>query len=172
LACVDGQASTWDQLQDFDRPLLLDVITPDRFSAALILLGIDGRQAWVATRQSLERVDLSLLGPQWTGRYRFLWRPPEEFEKPLSLGDRGAAVSQVAELFARLDGQSRALASDQFNAALQQRVRLFQQEQGLEDDGVVGVQTLLKLNERLGIDTTAGAARARLQGEGDEVVQR
>jgi general secretion pathway protein A len=78
----------------------------------------------------------------------------------------------VAELFARLDDQPRALTDDTFNRALQQRVRLFQREQGLEDDGVVGVQTLLKLNERLGIDITAADARARLQAESDEVVQR
>jgi general secretion pathway protein A len=80
-------------------------------------------------------------------------------------------VEAVASLFARLDGQSRALADRTFNEALRERVRLFQQQQGLDDDGVVGVQTLLKLNEQLGIDMTATAARGKL-GEAGEVVQR
>jgi general secretion pathway protein A len=68
-------------------------------------------------------------------------------------------------LFARLDGQQQALAGSRFNAALQQRVRLFQLEQNLEDDGVVGVQTLLALNEQVGIDTTAAKARSQLHRE-------
>ena len=90
----------------------------------------------------------------------------------MALGDTGAAVSQVANLFARLDGQSRTLADKQFNDALQQRVRLFQRQEGLEDDGLVGVRTLLRLNERLGIDTSASAARTRLAEDADEVVLR
>ena len=47
--------------------------------------------------------------------------------------------------------------------ALEQRVRLFQQQNTLVDDGVVGVQTLLKLNEQLEIDVTAAQARQQLQ---------
>jgi general secretion pathway protein A len=78
----------------------------------------------------------------------------------------------VAELFARLDGQQRALADQKFNNALQQRVRLFQLEHKLDADGVVGVQTLLRLNEQLGIDTTAADARNQLRDNVSELVQR
>jgi general secretion pathway protein A len=81
-------------------------------------------------------------------------------------------VAQVAGLFARLDAQPQPLTTEDFNAALQQRVRMFQRTHGLEDDGVVGVRTLLKLNELLGVDTTATAARERLQDPVGEVVQR
>ena len=101
-----------------------------------------------------------------------MWHPPQGFERPLSLGDESAAVAQVAGLFARLDGQQRALAEEKFNIALQQRVRLFQLEHKLDADGVVGVQTLLRLNEQLGIDTTAAGARSQLQNSASEMVQR
>jgi len=172
VACVEGQARTWDELAGFDRPLLLDMVTPERFSAAVLLLGINGRSAWVLMDRGVAQVSLAELGPLWTGRYRFLWHPPQGFERPLALGDDSAVVARVAELFARLDGQQRALADRQFNAALQQRVRLFQLEHKLDDDGVVGVQTLLRLNEQLGIDTTAVGARNQLQDSDSEMVQR
>ena len=172
LACVDENASTWGDLQSLDRPLLLDLITPERFSAGVVLLGIQGRLAWVVSGESVEQIELAAIGPQWTGRYRFLWHPPAGYSRPLALGDSGEAVAEVANLFARLDRQSRPLAGEQFNSALQQRVRLFQRQEGLEDDGLVGVQTLLRLNERLGIDVTADAARARLVSETEEVVLR
>lgn len=172
VACIEGEALTWDQLLAYDRPLLLDVITPERFSAAVLLLGIAGRQAWVAAEQGVVLVELAELGPLWSGRYRFLWHPPAGFERPLSLADSGPAVAQVAALFARLDAQSQPLTTAVFNSALQQRVRMFQRTHGLEDDGVVGVQTLLKLNELLGVDATATAARELLQDPAGEVVQR
>jgi general secretion pathway protein A len=172
VACVESQARTWDELAVFDRPLLLGMVTPERFSAAVLLLGLDGRSAWVLTDQGVSQIDLAELGPLWTGLYRFLWHPPQGFERPLGLGDDSAVVEQVAGLFARLDGQQLALSDRRFNAALQQRVRLFQREHNLDDDGVVGVQTLLRLNEQLGIDATAARARSQLQDRLSEMVQR
>ena len=172
VACVAGEAQTWDELAQYDRPLLLDMITPERFSAAVLLLGVDGRRAWVASDQGVMQVGLAELGPLWTGRYRFLWHPPQGFEQPLAVGDNSAVVAVVAKLFARLDEQPQALAGTRFNAALQQRVRLFQRAHSLDDDGVVGVQTLLRLNEQLGIDATAAQARSQLQDDSSEVVQR
>ncbi len=163
LACVQAEATTWDELASQQRPMLLHVVTPDRFAARVIVLGIEGRQAWVAHSRGVEEIALAELGPYWSGAYQWLWQPPQGFERPLSLGDSSEAVTEVADLFARLDGQPKALASDQFNLPLQQRVMIFQREMGLEADGVVGVQTLLKLNEALGIDVSASQARLALE---------
>jgi general secretion pathway protein A len=172
VVCIEGRARTWDELAGLDRPLLLDMVTPERFSAGVLLLGLNGRSAWVLLDQGVAQIGLAELAPAWTGGYRFLWHPPQGFERPLSLGDENATVAQVAELFARLDGQQRALADQKFNNALQQRVRLFQLEHKLDADGVVGVQTLLRLNEQLGIDTTAADARNQLRDNVSELVQR
>ena len=79
------------------------------------------------------------------------------------LGDSSSVVASVAQLFARLDAQPSPLADRRFNRALEQRVRLFQRQNRLVDDGVIGVQTLLKLNEQLAIDVTAAQARQQLQ---------
>lgn len=163
LVCVQGEAWTWDELAAFDRPLSLEAITPERFSAEVLLLGIEGSSAWVLTESGVAQVSLAELGPYWTGRYRFLWRPPENFVKPLVLWDDSAVVAAVAQLFAQLDNQPKPLAVRRFNRALEQRVRLFQQQNALVDDGVVGAQTLLKLNEQLGVDVTAEQARKQLQ---------
>lgn len=162
LVCVSGYANTWDELAEFDRPLLLEMITPERFAAGVLLLGLEDRSAWVATDGGVKQIELGELGPAWSGSYRLLWHPPEGFVRPLGLGDDSATVARVATLFARLDGQAQALAGTRFNAALQTRVRLFQREHGLKDDGVVGMQTLFKLNEQLGIDPTTAGARAQL----------
>ena len=79
-------------------------------------------------------------------------------------GRHQSCCEEVAALFAQLDGQDTGLAKNVFNAALKARVVLFQRQHNLEDDGVVGVRTLLKLNEQLGIDMTGDKARTRLEG--------
>jgi general secretion pathway protein A len=163
LACAEGEVWTWDELAAFNRPLSLETITPERFSAEALLLGIEGARAWVWTEGGVAQVSLAELAPYWTGRYRFLWHPPQGFTKPLAVGDDSPVVAAVAQLFAQLDKQPQPLAGTRFNRALEQRVRMFQKQHALIDDGLVGVQTLLKLNEQLGVDVTAQQARMQLQ---------
>jgi len=172
LACYEGEAWTWNDIQSLDRPLLLDVITQDRFSAGVMILGITDTTAWALSRNGVVEVQLADLATYWTGRYRFLWRVPKGFQSSLSLGQEGDVVTRVAALFARLDGQIEPLAVERFNFALQQRVRLFQREQELADDGVVGLQTLLRLNAELGVDVSAAEARELLQLKPAEDVYR
>ena len=163
LACLEGEVWAWDELNVFNSPLLLEMITPERFSAEVLLLGMDEPMAWVLVEGAVVSLPLADLAPYWTGRYRLLWHPPAGFEKSLVPGDESAVVAVVAQLFARLDAQPDPLAGRRFNRALEQRVRLFQRQNRLVDDGVVGVQTLLKLNEKLAIDITAAQARQQLQ---------
>jgi general secretion pathway protein A len=157
IACLSAQASTWDELAAIDRPLLLELVTAERFAAAAVMLGIEGRQAWLDTADGPTLVDLAELAPLWDGKYLFLWRVPTGFDKPLAKGDRNPVVAEVALLFAQLDGQEQALAGETFNEALKKRIVFFQQAHGLEADGVVGAQTLLKLNEALELDARASA---------------
>jgi len=148
------------------------MITPERFAAAAVFLGSNGRSAWFAATTGVIEVQLAELGPAWTGRYSLLWRPPAGFVRPLGIGDESPAVEQVASLFARLDGQPQPLAGTRFNRNRETRVRLFQRKYALDDDGVVGLQTLLKLNEALGIEPTAAAARDLLARRPGDVVTR
>lgn len=165
VACVRGIAETWEELGEINRPLILNMVTSSRFSASVVLLGIKGTRGYVLSGRKIELLDLSALGPLWSGRYSFLWQPPESFTVPLSMGDTSPAVAKIAAMFAQLDGQRAVLARNVFNAALKERVVFFQRQYGLEDDGVVGLRTLLKLNEQLGIDLTADKARARIEAE-------
>jgi general secretion pathway protein A len=165
VACIQNSAETWEELREFDRPLVLQMVTPGRFSASVLLLAITGPRGYVASEQGVELVELSTLGPLWSGRYYFFWHPPEGFTAALAIGDSSPVVEKIAALFAQLDSQETRLAKNAFNKALKERVVLFQRRHNLEDDGVVGVRTLLKLNEQLGIDMTGEMARSRLAGD-------
>ncbi len=158
--CVDARAGTLLELSARQRPLLLTMRTPNGFSAKTLVLGFDANTAWVLTGQpgsaqasAVTQVPLEVLSRAWRGDYQFLWQVPAGWRGPVGRGDTGPVVAAVAADFAALDEQSVSLldnGSDRFNSALEQRVMLFQSSEGLVADGVVGEQTYIRLNERLG----------------------
>lgn len=187
LRCGGGNASVWDELIALQRPVMITVSTPDRFAASAVIVAfatstsmdadvggglladaavrtMPPSAAWVVqAEQGLALVSLAELADAWRGEYRYLWRAPNRWEKPLAFGDLGAAVQQVALLFARLDGQEKPITTDIYNSVLEQRVKIFQAQMGLLNDGVVGERTLLRLNDQLAIGLNPERALRRAQ---------
>ena len=58
-------------------------------------------------------------------------------------------MNTLAELFAKLDGQSEAITTNVFTPFLETRVKLFQRSLGLLEDGVVTRQVLLALDNEV-----------------------
>ena len=171
--CESAGAETWDDVLKLRRPLLLALVTAQRFNGFAVLVGVRAQQAQLLHSGGEVAVPLARLGPLWTGGYTLIWQPPPGYSRPLALGDRSPTVTWLAQQFARLDGQQQPLTVLDFTAALDTRVRLFQQQSGLLDDGVVGLQTLLQLQaatadvvslERGSGDSVPGS---RGQGGGD-----
>jgi general secretion pathway protein A len=158
LSCIRGRADTWQELLALQRPVLLDLVTPARFAAAALFLGEEEGRALLWSGNSLQGVPFTEVAALWRGGYRLLWRPPAGFSGPIGRAEVSPAVADVATLFARLDGQPQPLADNRYTEALANRVRLFQREQQLAADGVVGEQTLLRLNLLAGRDLSAAAA--------------
>lgn len=152
LKCETQKLRTWDEFKSFNRPAVLTLTTPAGQTAFATLVGIKDSDAWLRLKQRLVRVPLIELGKLWTGEMVFVWRRPDSFKEPIGLGAKGPLVTWIAEQFAALDQQSAPLTREHFNAPLQQRVKLFQRVNSLNDDGFVGMQTLLKLNEAMGTE--------------------
>ena len=148
--CETLAAQSWDELLKIDRPAVLSLLTPARFAASAVLVGIDGEMGRLLYEGQEVEMSLARLGPLWRGEYLIMWRPPAAYTTPFGRGDRGPVVAWLAREFANLDGQSQALAGEVFNEALDVRVRMFQRKSKLRDDGVVGLKTLLRLNMAVG----------------------
>ncbi|KGE04913.1 ExeA family protein [Pseudohaliea rubra] len=151
LRCERGRADTWQEFGPLERPLLLELVTPERFAASALLLVLGERSATLATREGVATVPLAVLASYWRGGYRYLWDAPDGFGSGIAEGDQGPAVRAVAERFARLDKQAQPLAAERFTPRLTERVRLFQRTAGLVEDGIVGTQTLRQLNAAAGL---------------------
>lgn len=167
--CESLEAQTWLELQAYNRPAVLELVTNSKLLAFAVLLGIDGEQAIVSYNNNVSKISLEQLGSMWTGRFVFAWQPSEYYSKPFAFGDRGPVVAWLATQFAAIDQQQILLSGEKFNAALAERVKIFQRENDLADDGVVGLKTLLKINEALQLERTLddfAALTQALAGEG------
>lgn len=164
MNCSRVNVDNWNGLLRYNRPAVLPLQNDNGETGYVAVLGLGGGSALLLHRSGTQQLPLIALSPLWNGTLTFAWSGPESYEKPLAQGDTHPAVSWVAKRFAELDGQASPLTNEFFNSALTRRVKLFQNDQGLESDGIVGLQTLLKLNEALGLDNTLSQQVSQLMG--------
>jgi len=167
FACEVGVAQSWSELQSFNRPVVIKLITEARFERYLPLIGLNETTAFVIVDGEVESLPLVDIGGQWTGDYQFIWQP-NNYETPVGPGSIGQVVTWVSQQFALIDGQATLLAEGRYNDRLNQRVKFFQTQMGLEADGIVGLKTMLKLNEQTGkaITLTTPVMTAEPQRDG------
>ncbi|WP_101758623.1 ExeA family protein [Oceanicoccus sp. KOV_DT_Chl] len=154
IRCERQQVNTWQELIAFNRPAVISLITAEKLQAFAVVLAIKDSEATLVYQQTITTVPLSVLGPLWTGDFLFFWQTSEDYRSPFAKDYTGPMVRWLAEKFSELDQQPTLLAEQVFNEALSQRVKIFQQQYQLQADGVVGLKTLLKLNELLAVEPT------------------
>ena len=144
--CVT-RTGTWNNLRHYDR------------SAVLTLHDAGGNRYWLLAQAMPEGVAvlragsleehfaISAVDPFWLGEYTLLWQPPPIQASALMPGLHGTAVRWLRDrLDAALGPGDPPLDTLSFDATLQTRVIAFQRSHGLEDDGIVGTQTLIELS--------------------------
>jgi general secretion pathway protein A len=152
--CEQFYVPSWQALVDYNRPAVLRLITPAKMQVYVTLLAIENKQALLQHGNKTINIPLATIGEMWTGDFLFIWQPSKFYTAPFSEGTKGPIVAWLAQQFAQLDNQPTLLAEQTFNPALAQRVKLFQTHHQLKADGVVGLKTLLKLNQQLGLEQT------------------
>lgn len=160
LNCSKVSVKVWNDLVRLNRPVLLNMVTVDRFAAATLVLSFNEVSALTWSQQGVIEVPLADMAKRWTGEAQYLWQAPRGWSGSVSRGNTSAVVDVIAQMFAALDGMT-APKVKSYGAALEARVRLFQEAEGIVADGVVGEQTILRLNERLGIGLTSQRALER-----------
>lgn len=155
MQCDKISLHTWAEVTDVNRPAILMLATPEKFSTYVVLIGINQENALILNEQ-LQKivVPLAKIGYAWTGDVVYLWHKPKEFTEPLTLGDSSSTIEWLAQQFAKLDKQSEPLSDDLFSLAFYERIKLFQRSKGLPPNGAINQQTLMKFNEVSAIDKT------------------
>ncbi len=154
FACETTAVTSWIDFRDINRPAVLTLTDKQGKTVYAPVSSIADNQIGLLQGSELITVNLMQLGNYWKGQLLFIWAPPPFYEKPVAFGDRSKFIKWLADAYAKIDGQQQGLAGEKFNTALAARVKLFQRDHNLRDDGIVGMNTLLKVNERLGTART------------------
>ncbi len=135
------------ELRELNRPALISLRDEQGAEWQAALTGLDDKSATLVVGGETVRVALSALAAQWSGHYVVLWRLPPQVQENIQFGQRGPAVAWLDAQLA--DGQGSASPSGgepAFDEALRRRVKQFQLAHGLIPDGIVGLQTLVRLS--------------------------
>jgi general secretion pathway protein A len=149
LECSEYQGN-WQQLREFNRPAIL------KFSAGLqgefwgTLKALKGQNALMVFGDKESQISLEKLSTLWTGKYILLWQSPQGFDGDIKIGDKGEAVSWLSQSL--IDINQLTLTDEEvtptaiFDVNLKEKLINYQTKRNINADGIVGMQTILKIN--------------------------
>jgi len=154
MAAVEGLAAekladgNLSQLRSIDRPGIVWVYKQDRRLKTYLLASITGDNVTLIGRDGELIQSLEWFASQWSGAFLYLWQPSVGL-RSLRLGDRDAvALDWLQNKLQQADSNyEQLITGGHYNEAIRQQVLLFQTQQGIKADGVVGRQTVMKLNQ-------------------------
>ncbi len=149
LLCLQQRTNVW-LLREHNRPAMFKVTGKDGHDHYAVIRSIDGDQVVVQLDQQHWDMPISELEQHWKGRFTLLWVKPPGYREGIPQGDSGSIVQWLAMQMDALQGEM--IPKQEFktmNAMLIERLKSFQQSEGLPADGIVGPLTLIRINERI-----------------------
>jgi general secretion pathway protein A len=150
MRCSFG-TGTWSNLQFYDRPVILKLDTADGQRVPVVLRHLDDAVAELVLGDQIYRVPTEGVDPYWHGDYIMLLHAPPNGSMNMRAGFAGPDVGWLREQIGHIQGVDLASPSPlYFDDVLRQHVLDFQRDNGLAIDGIVGKNTLIRLNSQSG----------------------
>ena len=142
LSCYSENTSL-KKLKQLNYPSVVRLERDNLESLHAVLYAINGAYQLLIDGQVIE-VSEAWFNAYWSGELTVLWQAPFELQSNLKFGQQSDQVAWLVRQLNQLQGMS-IESKNRFDLSLLQQVMSFQRENGLEDDGIVGVQTLMPL---------------------------
>ena len=141
------QAAPW-MLNAIDRPGIVVLNENGGLLKSYLLTYIDDHSVTLKMKNGEIDLDLDQFKDRWTGSFLYLWRPHKEFDLLMQGDTDKLAMSWLQEKLSMDDeGIEKVIAGGSYTEAVKDQVVGFQRRHGLKADGIVGRQTLMRLNE-------------------------
>ena len=148
LRCM-FERGTWDVLRYFDRPAVVRLSLDDGRNVSATLRDLKGDIAEIVLGETVMRVPTAEIDRYWYGDYVLLLRAPPSGSMIMKAGGRWKDVKWLRDQLGLIQGASLTAADPTyFDQLLHEQTLVFQREQGLVADGVVGKHTIIHLNTR------------------------
>jgi general secretion pathway protein A len=154
LGCKEGaaegfeclfQTGNWPKLRRYNLPVILELLLPNGQRRQVVLGGLKEETATLIIEGRLYECPILAIDRLWEGSFILLWKPPFS-ERKLSFGAQGESVRWVQRALNQLEGlPSNSPVADVYDDSLIQRIKVFQHNHSLIEDGRVGSETLIRL---------------------------
>lgn len=150
LACMHAQGNL-QQLRSFNRPVVLKLLDDQGQAYYAALTGLDGQTAMITLAGEPLRISTAQLQQYWYGEFTLLWHQPPGYSRAIHPGHEGESVVWLSRTMNRIEGKAQQPEMSRYQNVLFEQVRRFQLNKGLVADGIVGVQTLIHINNAIGL---------------------
>lgn len=152
LACLQRKGS-FDSLEKLNLPAVLTLYPRDGNYVYATLIGMDDNQLQFVVGDESLIFSRDQLAQIWRNEYSVLWKLPPGYKgviRPNTIGPEVKWLREQLETVSTrvgdLDIQSRGEMQSYYDDKLLASVKKLQRQAGLEDDGIIGVQTYILLN--------------------------
>ena len=152
LKCIFGRGS-WKNLAFYDRPAVIELLLDSGRRYHIVVSALEDNQVTLDLGKHRVTLPTAEVDHLWSGSYIVLWRPPKLNHEYLAQGSRGPDIAWLSDMLDRAEGkepsQDNSAKPQVFDWGVKSRVIQFQRSVGLAQDGIVGKQTLIKLNSAI-----------------------
>jgi general secretion pathway protein A len=136
------------ELIELDRVGIVWVQDENNRLKSYLLTAIDSGSVNLQGIRGERQESLEWLAENWNGAFLYLWHRPIDILS-MRLGDKNlVALDWLQSRLLQIDDAYQPIITGgYFNEAVRLQVFNFQQQQGIQADGVVGQQTIMKINE-------------------------
>ena len=151
LRCMKGLGSL-SSIMKLNSPAVLKLFDDEGKEFYMTLTKLRGRAATIEVGDETRTVDLKEIERRWLGNYTLLWRVPLNYRGDIQPGMTGPDVHWLDTQLAIIQGRkARTEEVLTYDAQLITQVKKFQISEEMLPDGVVGIQTIIHLNNAAGI---------------------
>ena len=155
LQCLTQRNGSLGKLRRLNWPAVLTLVDESGAEHPVLIASLHQSAAQVVANGKTFELPLAELTYHWYGEHVLLWRPGIPQPKDLAPGARDAGVLWLRETLARIRGENPPENPSPFyDAELETRVREYQRERMLKDDGIVGALTQVAMIADLDVPGT------------------
>jgi general secretion pathway protein A len=148
LECYDGRG-TWTVIRRLGVPVAVKLVTADGGRHYAAVTGLEGDTVTLQLADRVEALPTAAIDRLWDGAFSLIWRPLPGLARVLSPGMQGPGVAWLRRALHDGDVVSRDRGPAVYDEALIANVVAFQRREGLEADGIAGIETLVRVSTRL-----------------------
>tara|TARA_Y100000994_G_scaffold145245_1_gene118922 strand:- start:94 stop:855 length:762 start_codon:yes stop_codon:yes gene_type:complete len=143
-----------DEFIDFEvvlktnRPGIVHLTDSDSNITSAVLLEVREESILLFDLNGKSSIKLEIFLERWTGSFSYLWAPPKQF-KVLKFGDenKDGLVWLQDKLTEIYTNKQRLITGGRFTQAVFDEIVLFQKQNNIKPDGIVGRRTIMLINQ-------------------------